>query len=170
MVLPPGRTAMPERTIITKGQEEIRQREAAQRARDERDREASRKRTVNWFRNMGHFYERRDHTIANPAYRSSYGSEPRLIENPANPWPTIEQWEPIGPLNGSTTSSTFICEGIRYVCRWKWEGGGDRAYWDDGWWPEWYVVVERPAWFGLRTRREEVRVHGASNVAEVLGG
>jgi hypothetical protein len=31
------------------------------------------------------------------------------------------------------------------------------------------VVVERPAWFGLRMRREEIQVYGASNVAEVLG-
>lgn len=156
-------------TIVQRGQEAIREREAEEAARTTRWREEARKRCVEWFLSMGHFYDRRDHLIPNPKYRSPYGRETRLIENPDNPWPKLEDWEPIEPVCGSTTASTFICEGIRYVCRWKYEGGGDRAYWDDGWWPEWYVVVETKGPLGLFSRRKEIRVHGAASVAEALG-
>lgn len=152
-------------TIVERGRSQAEQREAEQRDREAHWERENFKHTTSWFLGRD-FYE--DRWIRNPDYKPYSYTSPRRIENPANPFPEITDWKVIG--SGDVhADSTFVCEGIRYICRWKYHGGGDRAYWDDGWWPEWYVVVERRV-LGIFKRRAEVRVHGAAQVAEALHG
>lgn len=84
--------------------------------------------------------------------------------------PVIEDWEPIEA--GWHGASEFTCEGVRYRVRWKFEGtDGDRAYWDNGWWPKWSMVfLERCRHWLFFTREVEVEegVWGPSQVADVL--
>jgi hypothetical protein len=114
----------------------------------------------------------RDHYVRDPSGRSS-----RMVEDPENPVPPVENWHLIEDgyfADAGHFDSTFTCEGLRYVCRWRFHGtGGDRAYWDDGWWPDWFLIVrrrERLRWLPLVKvwREVEVPVYGPENVAEAL--
>ncbi|MDF2751635.1 MAG: hypothetical protein K0S82_17 [Gaiellaceae bacterium] len=144
-------------SIVERGQAEIEQREREAQARRERWYDENRRHTISRFRQdfYRHLY------IRNPDKRAWS----RVIPGPD--MPEVTDWDTTGP--GDTRApSTFICEGIRYACRWEYRGGSDRADWDDGWWPQWFVVVERPRFFGLLRRREEIQVHGPAQVAEAL--
>lgn len=150
-------------SIIEKGRQEAEELEREHEERQERWREQTHQRVIRDFWQT--FYK--DRIIRNPEF-TGLGSKPRLIWDPDNMPPEIHNWELLPNQPSSQGDSTFLCEGIRYICRWKYHGGGDRAYWDDGWWPDWFVVVERPRFFGLLRRREEIKVNGAASVAEAI--
>jgi hypothetical protein len=112
-------------------------------AREERWRDTNRRTTAWWFRFV--FLTRHD------------------------PEPELEGWRVIGP--GDTYApSEFTVEGILYRVRWEFEGaGGDRAHWDNGWWPQWSVVVRRPRrWLPFLQHEVEVGVWGAQAVAAAV--
>lgn len=133
--------------------------EASRQAEFERDahrQAANQKHAANWF--WRDFY--RHHWIRNPD--TGY-NQPRLIIDPDRPLPQITEWEFEGA--SSHASCFFTCEGFRFACRWRYSGGGDRAYWDDGWWPDWFLVRRR-RWLPFLTY--ETQVHGAQGLAREL--
>lgn len=135
--------------------------------RDTRHREMREYRAVdNEKRTTTEFYRRfyEHHMVANPDWTCFSYSTPRVIVDPERPLPAITDFR----LEASNDSiyvekaeSTFTCEGIRFACRWKYQGGGDRAYWDDGWWPDWFVVRRR--WLILT---KLIPVYSPASVAE----
>jgi hypothetical protein len=115
-------------------------RQAEQRAEQERANRAyfakqNRDHTVNRFQKA--FY--RHHWILNPDDVKRYYT--KWIIDPDNPLPEVTDWTADG--DGVHASAEFTCEGIRFRVEWDYKGGGDRAYWDDGWWPDWYIVARR---------------------------
>jgi hypothetical protein len=145
-------------SIIEKGRQDAERYEREAQERKERWYEENRRHTISWFRMdfYRHLY------IRNPDTRAWS----RTIPGPD--MPEVTDWEVIG--SGDTRApSTFVCEGIRYVCRWEYHSGGDRADWDDGWWPQWHVVVRRRRkWLPFLLHEIEVRVYGAAQVAEAV--
>jgi hypothetical protein len=150
-------------SILERGKAEAEQRAKEQAAREERWREQTHQRVINDF--WQQFYK--DRIILNPEYKG-WGSQPRRIWDPDNMPPVIENWSLLPGEPVSQGASTFICEGITYICRWQYRSGGDRADWDDGWWPDWFVVTERRRF--LWTKRVETQVWGPAQVAEVVSG
>lgn len=142
--------------VVERGKAALQADREAELERDAYRQASNLKHTQSWF--WRDFY--RNHWIRNPD--TSY-SAPRLIVDPNNPLPELTYWQFEG--TGSHASSSFTCEGLRFVCRWKYEGGGDRAYWDDGWWPQWYLIRRR-RW--LRFRTSETQVHGPESIARTL--
>lgn len=142
-------------SLLDRGAEQARQYAAENEARSERFEREAWERIVNTFR----FDFLRDSYMRNPS-----GRYPAYIENPDKPFPPIEfvRWL----SNGDTVrSARFTCQGITFEVEWKYEGGGDRADWDDGWWPRWFVI-RRGRWFFIPAKR--VQVYGPANVAQVF--
>lgn len=106
--------------------------------------------------------------------RYVYNPETRRHSVPAdNPLPAVEgiavhddgmYFADVGHADVS-----FTCEGLRFRCRWEYHGGGDRAFWDDGWWPTWFLLVRRRRHW-LRFLHEDVErpVHGPESITEAL--
>lgn len=153
-------------SIRAEAEQEIRRAAEEDRARDEYNEREARRLVESWF--YRDFYEH--HLIPNPDYTSrSYApkSNPRRIVDPARPLPPMEAFDLTYP--GVHADAEFVCEGIRYRVKWKYHPGGDRAYWDDGWWPQWFVVVRVPRLFGLLGYREvEEGVSHPADVVETL--
>lgn len=150
-------------SILERGRDEAAAREEDRQQREQNELERLQKRVRKDF--LQRFYD--DHIIVNPEY-TGMGSKPRLIWDPDNPPPELEDWRPIS--SGTMGDSTFFCEGIRYICRWQYHGGTDLAYWDDGWWPDWFVVIKRPRkWLPFLRHDVEHPVGGPAQVAEAMG-
>jgi hypothetical protein len=154
--------------VVERGAAEIERRAREAEEQAAADVEWNRNHVAWWFRYV--FYSSAGHQIPNPD-RYAYQ---RYVENPENPFPPIEEWR-LTETSGTPVpraSSEFVCEGLRFRVRWKDERrsyGEDRASWDDGWWPEWYLVLRRPRRFVPFLRSTvEVRVWGEKNVAEAL--
>lgn len=84
--------------------------------------------------------------------------------------PPIENWETT-QYGDSHGDSSFTCEGNEYEVHWVYRGGSDRAYWDDGYWPDWFLIqYKRLWWFPLIKRKVRYQVHRAQSVAAILEG
>lgn len=150
-------------SVIERGAQEDARRQAEEQARKERWTQECHDHTISRF--YMDFY--RHHYKANPDYRSYSYREPRYIHDP--PLPEVTEWD-ASAFGDTRADSTFVCEGLRYICRWRFEGtGGDPAYWDDGWWPDWFLVLDKPfKLLPFLTRKVEVQVYGPENVAQAL--
>lgn len=142
--------------IVERGEQEAKQQEERNAAIRLRWLAENKEHTIDRFRID--FY--REHYKPNPDYKGMYGT--RYIVDP--PFPDVTDWRKIGP--GDTRApSEFVCEGIRYRCAWEYKGGGDRAYWDDGYWPKWFVRVKR---WRLLPFKAWLQVHGPEQVARAV--
>lgn len=121
--------------------------------------------------------ERTTRTFWHDFFRDHYRydqKERRYVVRDDNPIPPVEGWTPdergMYFADVGKAPSTFICDGIRFRCRWEYKGlGGDPAWWDDGWWPQWYVVVQRRRrWLPFLWRDVDEEVYGLAAVADVL--
>src|SRR3569833_1062202 len=113
----------------------------------ERRREHDRQRRENWNaqctqrdNNDYRFYFYRKHYIRG---RDGY------VEDPENPFPPIEKIDYVYVVPSPTGCCRLVCEGISYFCEYEYKGtGGDPAYWDDGWWPRFFVLKKRKFFVG----------------------
>jgi hypothetical protein len=129
-------------SIVQRGIEELARREREEVELDVRQVEENRRSVEWWFR-----------------FVFQYRGAPKA---------ELEDWTPHG--TESYSPSSFEYEGVRYYVEWNFEGaGGDRAYWDNGWWPKWYVIVRRPWRFFPFLRHDvKVPVWGEASVAKAL--
>lgn len=154
-------------SIVARGQKEA----LARRVEEEQRRLAwqiENMKHVEWWLRF-QFYRDPAYRIANP----DRGAWQRTVENPDHPYPQMTNWEPLDLRESSTRgASHFDCDGVHWVVRWVFKGrGGDPADWDDGWWPDWFVVVSRPRkWLPFLRHDVEVQVWGAEQVAAAVNG
>lgn len=154
-------------SLIKEGAEELRQRAARDVANEAHRRNEAIAHCVSRFR----FDFCRDRYIAervksfDPTNETGLRSTGRMIENPEKRFPKIEFVAGYGGYRETTTFRVLDGED-EFVFRvtWDYKGGGDLAYWDDGWWPEWELRVPQ------RFRRARwVKVYGPAQVALALG-
>lgn len=93
-------------------------------------------------------------------YRSTVFFLRLAFQGRDDPHPELERFE----TSGSRGNSTFSWLGRPWRCSWEYCGGGDRAYWDDGWWPS----FETPAPKRHFHRREWVRLWGRGRIEEAV--
>lgn len=65
-------------------------------------------------------------------------------------------------LHGTVTR--IRVDGHLFDVTWRYESGGDRAYWDDGWWPDFMLLIPR-RW---PRRPRQVNVWGTESIARAL--
>lgn len=152
-------------SLIDQGRDELRERVAREvetaKYRAKANRQHCERRFRMDFCRDRYIAEVREHTMGGETYRHPTGS---MIENPARPFPTMEFVAGDGGYSG--TSTLLIRDGddvLTFRVSWKYEGGGDRAYWDDGWWPTWELRVRRWPWPRWQ------KVYGAASIAAALG-
>lgn len=137
-------------SILDQGRRELDERQASAEQRAHHDRQQNLDSTSSWF--YRDFYRH--------LFRYDQGRRRHVAEG----LPPVHEWTPAS--DDSRADSTFLCEGLRYRCRWTFHGtGGDRAYWDDGWWPDWFLLVPKRRWL-IFPIDAEAKVHGPESVAE----
>ena len=141
-------------SLVERGRDAAAERDAEDFRRREFQKDRDRKHMVSRFYWDFDYDFKRGYLIRNPD-RYAYK---RLIPNPEKPRPPITL---LAGNGGYHERTRFTCEGLIFEVTWRYEGGWDRAEWDDGWWPDWVLITGK-------FLKKRTKVYGCESIARAL--